>query len=179
MNSRNYGYQYDTNPRKIKPEYNSPKRKTDAKKSKKTTAKKPVKNTKDSAAAKAKAKLERRTKISIGSKVVLLFAIVFFLVFRSTQINESFSKIQSLKSERLAIQKVNDQIEVNIQNSLNLNKIEQAAKEKLGMQKLSSRQTVYVSLPKKDYVEHKPEEVRIEENNGFFSGLISKLKAIF
>ena len=39
MNSRNYGYQYDTNPRKIKPEYNSPKRKTDAKKSKKTTAK--------------------------------------------------------------------------------------------------------------------------------------------
>ena len=45
MNSRNYEYQYDTNPRKIKPEYNSPKRKTDAKKSKKTTAKKPVKNT--------------------------------------------------------------------------------------------------------------------------------------
>ena len=35
----------------------------------------------------------------------------------------------------------------------NINNIEQAAKEKLGMQKLNNNQKVYVNLQKKDYVE--------------------------
>lgn len=179
MSSRNYGYQYDTNPRKIKPEYDTAKKKKSPKKNKKSTAKKQTTNKNESAINKAKSKLENKTKFEIGMKTVLLFAILFFIVFRGTQIDESFSKIQNLKIEKTALQKANDQIEVNIQNSLNLNKIEQAAKEKLGMQKLSSRQTVYVSLPKKDYVEHKAEEVIMEENVGFFTKIINTIKGIF
>ena len=46
---------------------------------------------------------------------------------------------------------------------MNLNNIEQAAKSLLGMQKLSSKQTVYINLPKEDYVEQRTEEVIIEE----------------
>ena len=37
------------------------------------------------------------------------------------------------------------------------------AKELLGMQRLTNKQTVYISIPKKDYVEHRAEEVIIEE----------------
>ena len=52
-----------------------------------------------------------------------------------------------------SLEKENEQLKVNIENSVNLNNIEQAAKEKLGMQKLTNKQAVYVSLPKKDYIE--------------------------
>ena len=101
------------------------------------------------------------------------------MLFRNSQISEQFSKIQKLKTEITSLQKENDQLEISIQNSLNLNNIEQAAKELLGMQRLTNKQTVYISIPKKDYVEHRAEEVIIEEEKGFFEGLVEKLKSLF
>ncbi len=62
-----------------------------------------------------------------------------------------------------AIQKENEQLKVSIENSLNMSNIEKVAKEELGMVKLTSKQTVYISLPKKDYVESASEKVVIEE----------------
>ena len=64
-----------------------------------------------------------------------------------------------------AIQKENEQLKVNLENSLNLSNIEKMAREILGMQKLDSSQKVYVSLDKKDYVEPASEEVVIQEEN--------------
>lgn len=85
-----------------------------------------------------------------------------------------------MKTELSEVQKANEQLNVNIQNSLNLNKIEQSAKELLGMQKLTTKQTIYVSLPKRDYVEPATEEVIIEkENKGFFEGLAENIINIF
>ena len=46
---------------------------------------------------------------------------------------------------------------------MNLSNIEKLAKEKLGMQKLDNSQKVYVSLPKKDYVEPAVEEVKLDD----------------
>ena len=42
--------------------------------------------------------------------------------------------------------------------------IEKEAKEKLGMEKLTNKQTVYVTLPKKDYVESATEKVVLKED---------------
>ena len=61
-----------------------------------------------------------------------------------------------------------DSKKVAIENSLNLSNIEQQAKDLLGMQKLTNRQTEYVNLPKTDYIEAASEQVIIEENAGFF-----------
>ena len=58
---------------------------------------------------------------------------------------------------------------------MNLNDIEKLAKEKLGMQKLTNKQTIYVSLPKKDYVESASEKVVIEDNENWFQKLIDKI----
>ena len=175
MAGRNYSYQYETSPKKIKPEYNvkskNPqyKKKTIAKKNKKSTiSKKKQEEIKKQKKALAKAKL------GIFWKSVLLFVILFLVLFRNSQISESFSKIQSLKTEITAIQKENDQLEISIQNSLNINNIEKEAKELLGMQKLTNKQTVYINLPKKDYVEHRAEEVSIEEKN-IFKTIIDKI----
>ena len=72
------------------------------------------------------------------------------------------------------MQKENEQLKVNIENSLNLNNIEKAAKEELGMQKLTNKQTVYVTVYlKKDYVESATEKVVIEEEQNWFEKILN------
>ena len=83
--------------------------------------------------------------------------------------------MQNLKQELASLQKENEQTKVSIENGLNLTNIEKIAKEKLGMQKLTNKQTIYVSLPKKDYVESASEEVIIEENENWFQKFIDKI----
>ena len=46
-----------------------------------------------------------------------------------------------------------------------MSNIEKEAKERLGMEKLTNKQTVYVTLPKKDYIESASEKVVIEEED--------------
>ena len=178
MASRNYGYQYETSPRKIKPEYEKPKKQEYKKQSTVKKVKNSTKKKKDDEKKKYTKELNK-AKFGVFYKSVLVFVILFFMLFRNSQISESFSKIQALKAEITTIQKENDQIEISIQNSLNINHIEQAAKELLGMQKLTNRQTVYINLPKKDYVEHRAEEVIIEDNKGFFGNIVDKFINIF
>lgn len=197
MPNRQYSYQYETSPRKIKPDYNKPKKnapqynksktktKPKSKQNVKPKIKKPdekaIKNTvkkQDNQTAK-NVQIEK-TKVAVFFKSALLFGIVFFMIFMNTRLSESITQIQNLKAQITEIQKENDQLEINIQNNINLNNIEQAAKELLGMQKLSSKQTFYINLPKKDYVEPKTEKVIIEEENtSVLENIIEKVKNIF
>ena len=99
--------------------------------------------------------------------------------YRNSLINEKFNSIQTLKSNLEAVQKENEQLKVSIENSLNLNNIEQMAQEKLGMQKLTNKQTVYVDLDKKDYIETQSENIKIEDNNeNLFQKIINFLKGL-
>lgn len=198
--ANNYGYQYDTSPRKLDTNYSKPKKKKVSSKNKSSTTTK-TKTTKKSTQkvvpktvtkkdnkqnenkkSKKEIKQEKlrnfKIKFSIGCKTVLIFAAFFFILFREAQINELFSDIQKLKTSITTIQKENDQLEINIQNSINANNIEQAAKELLGMQKLTSKQTVYISLPKEDYVEHSTEEVIIGEEKTWFESFVDNIKNI-
>lgn len=190
MPSRQYSYQYETSPRKLKPEYNNPQKynnkKNTSNKSKIKKTDKIVKQKQENKTSKkkqedvkAKNKLIMKTKMSVFIKCIILFAIIFFMIFRNSKISESFSQIQTLKAQITEIQKENDQLEINIQNSLNLNNIEQSAKELLGMQKLSNKQTVYITLSKKDYVEPRTEKVIIEEEKSWLNNVLEKVKNIF
>lgn len=180
MSGRQYAYQYDTNPRKIKPNYNEPKRNVPQYHKPKQKKKNIVKNKKVTSNAKnSQSKEIAKAKFFIFLKCVILFSILFCIIFRNSQISESFSQIQGLKNRIATIQKENDQLEINIQNSTNLQSIEQAAKEKLGMQKLTNKQTVQISLPKKDYTEPRTETVILEQESTWFSKIIEKIKNIF
>lgn len=72
-------------------------------------------------------------------------------------------KCKSKRKKLATMQKENEQLEINIENSLNIKNIEKEAKEKLGMEKLTNKQTVYVTLHKKDYVESATEKVVLKE----------------
>ena len=47
------------------------------------------------------------------------------------------------------------------------------------MQKLNSKQTIYITLPKNDYIEPASEEVIIEENETGIKGIINTITNIF
>lgn len=154
------GYQYETSPRKIEPEYR-PYKKQELYKSKKSTATK--KNSKK-VGKKVKAKSKLKPKAQIALYIAIGFIVLFSISYRNSLITESFNEKESKKEELSSIRKENEQLKVNIESSLNLNNVEQMAKEMLGMQKLDNKQKVYVSLPKKDYIEPATEQVVIEEN---------------
>ena len=94
-------------------------------------------------------------------------------------IDENFAKLQNLKDEVTKVQKENDQLEIAIENSMNLNNLEQEAKTQLGMQKLNSRQVVYMNLPKNDYIEPASEEVVLEKDESIFEKTINAIKNLF
>ena len=100
---------------------------------------------------------------------------MFAISYQNSLITESFSQKESLKKNLSAIEKENEQLKVNIEKSLNLNKVEQSAKEMLGMQKLDNSQKIYINLPKQDYVESATEEVIIEEETTFWQKLIKRI----
>lgn len=157
-------YEYSTSPRKLEPDYQ---RKT-KKKNLRVVKDLPRQDVKIS-----KAQKERQIKLTLI--VVGIFVLLLTISYRNSQINEKFTEVQSLKKELSSIQKENEQLKVNIENSLNLNTIEKMAKEKLGMQKLTNRQTVYVNLPKRDYVEPASEKVVRNNDTNWFQQLTNKL----
>ena len=106
--------------------------------------------------------------------VIGLFLLLLNISCRNSQIDKQFNQIQNQKKELASIQKENEQLKVNIQNSINLSNIEKLAKEELGMEKLTNKQTVYVSLPKKDYVEAPTEKVVIEKEMNWLEKLFNK-----
>ena len=168
---RNFNkYQYETSPRKLEPEYTPIK---NPYKAKKTTAHKPKKDN---------SKKEKQLKKKQGKIIKYLiigFAIAFGICYRNSQIDENFAQMQDLKQQVADVEKQNAQLEISIENGLNLNNLEQEAKEKLGMQKLNSKQTIYVTLPKNDYIEPAAEDVIIEEKETGIKGIINTIMNIF
>ena len=150
-------YEYGTSPRKLEPDIT---RKSRQQKKIRVVEDLPKQDIKIS-------KAQRKKQTQLTFVVVGIFIILLTVSYRNSQINEKFNQVQTLKRELSSMKKENEQLEVSIQNSVNLNTIEKLAKEKLGMQKLTNKQTVYILLPKKDYVEPAVEELEKEEGNWF------------
>lgn len=159
-------YEYGTSPRKLEPDII--KEKQTQRKKLRVVEELPKQDIKIS-------KKQKKRQIKITLLVIAIFAILLTISYRNSQINEKFDQVQKLKKELSAIQKENEQLEVSIQNSVNYNTIEKLAKEKLGMQKLTNKQTVYVTLPKKDYVESASEEVVMEKEKNWLEQIIDKI----
>ena len=156
----NQRYNYSTSPRKIEAE---PKRKRTN--DKKRNNLRVVENVQRQEIKLSKE--QKRKQRNMTFSVIVVFVMLLAISYRNSQINEKFSEIQELKGNLALLQKENQQLEVNIEDSLNFNNIEKQAKEKLGMQKLTTNQTIYVDLPKKDYTEVGSQQVILEEKSWF------------
>ena len=120
-------------------------------------------------------KEQRKRQMKTTVTVVGLFLLLLTISCRNSQIDKQFNQIQNQKKQLAALQKDNEQLKVSIENSINISNIEKVAKEELGMQKLTSKQTVYVTLPKKDYVETESEKVVKTETKTWWQNLADKI----
>ena len=160
------GYQYGTSPRKLEPDYTrKPKQK-----------RKQLKVVEDIPRQQIKVSKEQRKRQMKTTVIVAgLFLLLLTISCRNSQIDKQFNQIQNQKKQLAALQKDNEQLKVSIENSINISNIEKVAKEELGMQKLTSKQTVYVTLPKKDYVETESEKVVKTETKTCWQNLADKI----
>lgn len=161
-------YEYETSPRKLEPDYDVPK---------KNKSKKKVESKRG--ASKKKQKELRRKKVRTVMYLLIGFSVIFLLTYRNAKIDENFAVVRDLKEELETVEKENAQLEVSIESSLNLTNIEQQAKSLLGMQKLTSKQTEYIELPKVDHIEPASENVILEENKGFFEKVGDFISQLF
>lgn len=161
-------YQYETSPRKLEPNY-APKKNITEVKQKNTQKTKNIN----------KQKTEKKLKIKIIKLLGIIFAIFFAISYRNAEIDENFEKVQNLKSELATLEKGNSQLEVSIESNLNLTNLEQQARTILGMQKLTNKQTQYISLPKTDYIEPAAEQVVIKEHKRLIDTINDYIKMLF
>ncbi len=159
-------YEYGTNPRKLEPNYEPQKR----------TKKRNLKIVQDLPRQDIKmSKMQKKKQVKLTLLVLMIFAVLLTISYRNSKISEKFSEIQNQKKQLATIQKENEQLKVVIENGETLNNVEKIAKEKLGMQKLTNKQTVYINLPKEDYVESASEEVVVEEDKNWFEQILDKI----
>ena len=159
-------YQYETSPRKIEPEY-SPNRSRRNNNGLKNDNRRNVSS---------KQNIQKKNQTRNIALIAIMFFMVLVVSYRNSLINEEFKDIQNKKAELASIQKVNEQLEVSIESSLNLENIEKEAMEKLNLQKLDNSQKVYINLPKKDYTETATDEIEIEEEGtNIFKKIISQI----
>ena len=163
-------YEYETSPRKLQPDVQ--KKKKVQKRNLHVVKDLPRQNTVIS-----KEQRKRQTKLTLV--VIGIFILLLTISYRNSQINESFSELKDAQQQLALLQKENEQLEVSIEKSLNLNDLEQIAREQLGMQKATSSQTKYISLPKKDYVEGATEEIKIEQETSVIQKIIDYIMNIF
>ncbi len=160
-------YQYGTSPRKLEPDYRGKKQ---------VPQKKKMQVVKDVPRQHIKVSKEQKRKhFKLTITVAGVFLLLLTISCRNSQIDKKFNQIQEQKKELSTLQKDNEQLKVSIENSLNIYNIEKVAKEELGMQKLTSKQIVYVTLPKKDYVESASEKIVIEQEKNWFQQFLDKL----
>ena len=93
------GYQYETSPRKVEPEYEPIK--IDYKGKKNLTVNKKTNN------KQAKKQVKSKTKMVMA--IAFTFSILFAIIYQNSLITESFSKKESLKKNLGAIEKENEQ----------------------------------------------------------------------
>lgn len=160
-----YRYQYETSPRKLQPEYEPIKTEYPKKSTARTNNKK----------KKYKKKVKASLKVKCIFYVLIAFSMLFTKCYRNSLIDEKHAEIKSLEGEIALLQKENDQIEANIESSLNLNNIEKEAVEILGMQKLSKDQIVYVNLPKTDFVETSSDEIEKQQQQNWIEKVVNTI----
>lgn len=160
--AKNYGYQYETSPRKLEPEYGRPKVKKKKPVQKKT---KPVVHKKSK-----KSKTKKKFKMSFEAKFfmhsMLFFSIVFAIIACQALVEQRYKEKETLKKEY-------NQLLANSNMGVDLNEDVRMLASDYGMQ---TKSATLIDLETADYIESSENEV---ENENIFKSMINWLKELF
>lgn len=153
MANREFGYQYETSPRKLEPDY------------KRTTSKKKVPKSSQEQKKLNKAKTKKKMKMSFEIKFflnsMLFFSIIFAIIACQAFVEQKYKEKERLR------QTYNEMLSsANMSGDLNSNM--RVIASEYGMQ---TKSATLIDLGTSDYIESPVDEME-EENGGFWSWLV-------
>ena len=96
---------------------------------------------------------ERRAHTVGILRVLLVVAFAFIVLARGVMITDRCASVEKKKTELNALVASNENLQVEIDSSLDLDKVEAFARDELGMRRAEKYQTVYLNLAQEGYVE--------------------------
>lgn len=160
MANREYGYQYETSPRKLEPDYRRAKEKK--------TSESHKKQTKKSSKKKAKKKIKMSFEMKFFLNSMLFFSMIFAIIACQTLVKERYKEKESLKqqyNELLASSNMTTDLSSNVR----------AIASDYGMQ---TKSATLINLETSDYIESALDDVKIEEE-GFLNKIMLWFREIF
>ncbi len=128
---------------------------------------------------KVKVRVKKRKKVSVGSAILLGVAVLmaFCLLFRNSQLLERKDTVKNMQGELSSVhaQIVAKQFE--IERNVDLNKVEEEAIQRLGMQRPVKAQMIYLDMENCDYAECSKQKETGHKN--IFSALIDGAREYF
>lgn len=115
--------------------------------------------------SRAKAESVKKHKVLAVCAIILALC-AGFMISRNVAVYESRKNVENLQKELNALKEYSSQKAFEIDQNLDLESIEQTAKEKLNMVKPEKYQTVYVNIKQEDVTEVTADQV--EGLGGFF-----------
>lgn len=163
--ARNYGYQYETTPRKLEPEYRRPKVKK----------KKPVQNKQNPSNKKQirkKKKAKKKMKLSFETKFFLNSMLFFFVIFA---IIACQAMVEQKYKEKETLKKQYNELLSNANMGADLDDDVRALASQYGMQ---TKSATLIDLETSDFIESSEEEVE-EEKEGILTSIMNWIKDMF
>jgi len=124
---------------------------------------------------KMKAREQRKLNFFVICAVVALSLSAYFMISKNVQVHETASKIESLEKELAMLESNTSQKIFELEQSVDLNTVEEIATTRLNMQRPEKYQIVYLNVPTEDVTEVTAGEVEGVKNKvGNFTEKLKK-----
>lgn len=117
------------------------------------------------------------TKIII--MMIIVFILAFFILYREAEIDKKLNENMILKKQSEILEKENNQEEILVQNNVSLTNIEELAKQKLKMRKISAENTVQITFNDTDFIENINNEKLQREDESFLIKIYKYINGLF
>ncbi len=109
------------------------------------------------------------------AKIMLVVSLAFVILLRGVMLTDKTATVEKKQAELEALIASNEKLRVEIDRSLDLDKVESIARNELGMHPAEKNQTIYINLEQVDYVERVAgSHFSLFDNaTGFFKGLVA------
>lgn len=117
------------------------------------------------------------TKIII--MMIIVFILAFFILYREAEIDKKLNENMIIKKQSEILEKENNQEEILVQNNVSLTNIEELAKQKLKMRKISAENTVQITFNDTDFIENINNEKLQREDESFLIKIYKYINGLF
>lgn len=102
---------------------------------------------------KQKLQQQRRLNFQVICVIIALFCAAYFMISQNVQVNDTANQIKDLKKELAVLESNTSQKTFELEQSVDLNKVEEIASTRLNMQRPEKYQLVYINIKTDDVTE--------------------------